>query len=149
MITWYAQEQETSCVAACIRIVLSGFGQQLTEKRVRKILGNPSFGLSLPQACQRLTQAGLKIAFHDNLGLLDLRDCLRDGWYPIVGLERRFFGRTDSTHAVVLVEIDSRAVRALDPLGGSAPEIYSPETFELAWNSAGHQALVIKAPLSL
>lgn len=149
MITWYAQEQETSCVAACIRIVLSSFGQQVTEKRIRKVLGNPPFGLTLPQACQRLMQAGLNIAFHDDWGLLYLRDCLRDGRYPIAGLERRFFGHSDSTHAVVLVEIDNRAIHALDPLGSSAPEIYSPETFELAWNSAGHQALVIKSPFSL
>ncbi|MGH9765991.1 MAG: cysteine peptidase family C39 domain-containing protein, partial [Blastocatellia bacterium] len=143
MITWYAQEQDTSCVAACVRIVLSSFGQQLTEKRIRKILGNPLFGLSLPQTYQRLTQAGLKVAFHDDWALRDLRDCLRDGSYPIVGLERRFFGNRDSTHAVVLIGLSSQAVGAFDPLGSAQAETFNLQTFELAWNSAGHQALVV------
>jgi len=119
MITWYAQEQDTSCVAACIRIALSGFGQQLTEKRIRKVLGDPLFGLSLPQTYQRLTQAGLKVAFHDDWAPHDLRDCLRDGSYPIVGLERRPFGHTDSTHAIVLIGMGSQAVSAFDPLGSA------------------------------
>lgn len=146
MMTWYAQEQEASCVAACIRIVLSDFGQLATEKRIRRLLGNPLFGLNLVTAYERLTRANWQVAFHNDWALLDLRDCLRDGWYPIVGVERRFFGHTDATHAIVLTSISSQAVEALDPLGSSAPETLGLETFERAWNNAGHQALILKSP---
>lgn len=149
MITWYAQEQETSCVAACIRIVLSSFDQRLTEKQIRKVLGDPLFGISLAQTNQRLTQAGLNVAFHEDWALHDLRDCLWDGSHPIVGLERRFFGHTDSTHAVVLLGISSQSVSAFDPLGGAQAETFNLRAFELAWSSAGQQALVIKSPFPL
>ncbi len=139
MIIWHAQERETSCVAACIRMVLSDFGQQIAEKQISKALGNPLFGITLAEAQQRLERAGVSAAFHEDWGLTDLRDCLRAGFHPIVGLERRFFGHTDSSHAIVLLSVDSRFVGAFDPLGSSQPETIKTETFEIAWNSAGHQ----------
>lgn len=147
MLTWYAQEHVASCVAACIRMVLSGFGQFLTEKRIRQILGNPLSGLSLAQAYQRIVSYGVDVAFHrTDWGLIDLRDCLREGWHPIVGIERRFLGHPDALHAVVLLEISNQAVCAFDPLGSAQAEIFNLQTFELAWSNAGQQALVIKSP---
>ena len=35
MLTWFAQEQPTSCVAACVRMVLTGFGVVWTEEQIR------------------------------------------------------------------------------------------------------------------
>ena len=146
MIVWYAQEQEVSCVAACIRIVLSGFEQQLTESRIRRALGNPLFGINLAQAAQRLKDANLLVSHHGDWGLVDLRDCLREGYYPIVGVERRLLGYSDASHAIVLIGISSRFIEAFDPLGAPTPETFKHKTFELAWSSAGRQALVIKSP---
>lgn len=146
MIIWYSQERETSCVAACIRMVLSDFGQQLAEKQIRKALSNPLFGITLAEAQQRLERAGVSAAFHEDWGLTDLRDCLRSGFHPIVGLERRFFGHTDSSHAIVLLAVDGSFITAFDPLGNSQPETIRTRTFEIAWDSAGRQALVIKSP---
>ena len=34
MLTWFAQEQPTSCVAACVRMVLTGFGVVWTEQQI-------------------------------------------------------------------------------------------------------------------
>lgn len=131
-------------------MVLSGFGQFPTEKRIRQILGNPLSGLSRAQAYHQIVGYSVDVAFHHaDWGLIDLRDCLREGWHPIVGVERRFLGHPDALHAVVLIEINSQAVQALDPLGSSIPENISPETFERAWISAGHQALIIKSPFTL
>lgn len=31
MLVWYAQEHPTSCVAACVRMVLTSFGEDWTE----------------------------------------------------------------------------------------------------------------------
>ncbi len=45
-LTWFAQETETSCVAACVRMVLSSFGKIYSEAELREILGNP-LGLTL------------------------------------------------------------------------------------------------------
>jgi hypothetical protein len=103
------------------------------------------YGLSLDTACRLMAQRGLDVTLHSDWGIVDLRDCLRDGWYPIVGVNRRFFGQMDSPHAIVLIEIGSQAIQALVPLGSSAPVILRPETFERAWISAGQEALVIKS----
>lgn len=149
MINWYRQEQHASCVAACVRMVLSGFGQALTERQIRRTLGQSPAGLSLEKACQRIQRIGAQAAWHEDWGLIDLRDCLRDGWYPIVGIERRFFGHADVLHAVILLEISSQSVSVFDPLGSAQVEIFKLQTFELAWNSAGHQALVITSSLPL
>ena len=46
-ITWFEQETPTSCVAACVRMVLNGFGQEYFESELREILGNPILGLTL------------------------------------------------------------------------------------------------------
>jgi hypothetical protein len=131
-------------------MVLSGFGQFPTEKRIRQVLGNPLSGLSLAQAYQRIVSSGkADVSHHTDWGSLDLRDCLRKGWYPIVGVERRFFGHREALHAVVLLEVSSQSVSVFDPLSSAQAETYSLQTFELAWNSAGHQALIIKSSLSL
>ncbi|MCI0387367.1 MAG: hypothetical protein MOB07_01170 [Acidobacteria bacterium] len=149
MLTWYAQEHVASCVSACVRMVLSGFGQFPTEQRLRKILGNPLSGLSLAQAYLQIVSYGVDADFHTDWGLIDLRDCLREGWYPIVGIERHHLGHPDALHAIVLLEISSQAASAFDPLGSSQAETFNLRTFELAWSNAGQQALVIKSPLTL
>ena len=41
MLHWYEQEQPTSCVAACLRIVLSGYGVFCDEAEIRQWLGQP------------------------------------------------------------------------------------------------------------
>ena len=146
MIIWYAQEQHTSCVAACLRMVFSDFGPAPTEKRIRRLLGAAQFGHSLKDAWRQLIAVGMQATLHEDWDLIDLRDCLRDGWYPIVGVERGFFGHNESPHALVLLNVSSQAIQALDPLGTATAEVISPETFARAWCSAGQQALVIQSP---
>lgn len=146
MMIWYSQEQRASCVAACVRMVLSGFGQSLTERQIRRWLRQLPIGLSLAGACQQMHRLGVQAELHSDWGLLDLRDCTREGWNPIVGIERRFLGHSDALHAVVLVEVGGQTIRVFDPLGSSQSDTFGSETFERAWFSAGHQVLVIKSP---
>jgi hypothetical protein len=129
--------------------VLSGFGQRLTEKRIRRILGYSSIGHTLAQACQRISELGVDATLHYDWSLIDLRDCLRNGWHPIVGVERQFLGHHVASQAIVVINVSSQAVQFLDPLGSSTAEIGLPETFESAWAGADQQALVIKSPFPL
>lgn len=147
MIVWFAQEHPSSCVAACLRMVLASFGQQHSEADLRRLLGNPRFGLTLARAANKLLEAGAVARLHVDWGLDDLRDCLRDGSYPIVGIERRFFGHPNATHAVVVTAVRSTEVEMLDPLLGSTPEISQVETFTMAWRGAGQEALVLLSQL--
>jgi hypothetical protein len=116
MLTWYAQEQSTSCVAACVRMVLTGFGVTWTEGQVRSIFGRPRLGITLTAAHARLVHAGARVALHEDWSLDDLREAL---------------GRT---------------IHILDPVEGPQPQRYGREAFVLAWQMAGHEALIIEAP---
>ncbi|MGH9799424.1 MAG: hypothetical protein ACRD82_03590, partial [Blastocatellia bacterium] len=127
MIIWFAQEQLTSCVAACIRMVITGLGQNLTEKQIQHALGSSSIGHTLVQAYQQMRWLGVDATLHDDWNLIDLRDCLRDGLHPIVGIDPQFLGHQVSPHAIVIVAITSQAVKFLDPLGSSTPETISSE----------------------
>ena len=97
---------------------------------------------------KRLRSVEAVTQWHADWGLDDVRDCLRDEAYPIVGIERRFFGYPSATHAVVITAVQSMEVAMLDPLVGPAPQICHIATFAAAWRSAGQEALVLLSPLS-
>lgn len=128
-------------------MVLANFGQQQSEAELRHLLGNPRFGLTLTRAASKLLEAGAVAQLHVDWSLDDLRDCLRDGSYPIVGIERRFFGHPSATHAVVVMAVRSSEVEWLDPLLGPTPQISQVETFTTAWRSAGQEALLLLSQL--
>lgn len=146
MIRWFAQEHPASCVATCVRMVLTAFGQQRSELVIRQILGNPRFGVTLRIATQKLMEARALAQWHGDWGIDDVRDSLRAGEFPIVGIERRFFGHSSAAHAVVLTGIDGQMIEMLDPLV-EQPQTTQIETFTMAWHSAGQEALVILNPL--
>jgi ABC-type bacteriocin/lantibiotic exporter with double-glycine peptidase domain len=146
MLTWYAQEQPTSCVAACVRMVLTGFGVMWTEGQVRMVFGRPRLGITLTAAHARLIHVGARAGLHEDWNLDDLRETLRRSRYPIVGVERHLLGYPPASHAIVVVQITSRAVHVLDPVEGPQPQRYRREAFVLAWQMAGHEALVVEAP---
>ena len=143
---WYRQEQPTSCVAACVRIVLSGYGVFCDEAEVRQWLGQPRLGITLGAAQTRLAKTGVQVEWYDDWNLDDLRDALRQGWHPIIGVERQLFGTPAARHAIVLVSLTSQTVQALDPYDGPQPQKYGTQTFERAWRLAGQEALLILAP---
>jgi len=147
MIEWYAQEHPASCVSACVRMVLTAFGQRREESEIRRLLGNPRFGLTLAQAVYKLIENGAFAERRENWNIDDLRDCLREDNFPIVGVERRFFGHSSATHAVVLLSVKVDSVEFFDPLTTGKPQITSRENFETAWHSAGREVLVLQSPL--
>ena len=76
MLVWYAQEHPTSCVAACVRMILTSFGEDWTEAQVRGVLGRPRLGITLTAAHARLMHAGARATLHDDWSLDDLREAL-------------------------------------------------------------------------
>lgn len=146
MLVWYAQELQSSCVAACVRMTLGALGLQLAESQVRDLIGHTRLGMSLGAARMRLVEAGAMAQFHDEWSLDDLRDTLRTGYHPIVGVERHSLGYPRAFHAVVLIEVTSAAITAIDPLDGPEPRGYGVAAFTAAWETAGREALVIEAP---
>jgi ABC-type bacteriocin/lantibiotic exporter with double-glycine peptidase domain len=145
-MNWFAQELRTSCVAACVRMVLSLFGQEFPVSLLRERLQVSPLGLSLGEAAVQLTRLGVTAEFHRRWNIPDLRDCLRKGFFPIVGIERRVFGYPDASHAIVVRAITSQVTEVLDPLSQQASDALPLVTFELAWVESGRQALVIQSP---
>ena len=146
MPRWCAQEQPTSCVAACLRMVLTGFEAEWTEAQLRTLLGQPLLGITFTAAHARLVQAGARAHLHADWSLDDLRAAVRRRHAPIVGVERHLLGYPPASHAIVVVRITSRGVQAFDPLDGPQPQHYGREAFTLAWHLSGHEALVLETP---
>ena len=141
MLTWYAQEQPTSCVAACVRMVLTGFGVFWTEDQVRRVLGRPRLGITLTAAQARLEQAGARVTLYPAWNLDDLREAVRRGAAPIVGVERHLLGSPPASHAIVVAQVTSRLVEAFDPMEGPQPQAYGHGAFTQAWGLAGQEVL--------
>lgn len=148
MLTWYAQEQPTSCVAACVRMVLTGFGLAWTEGQVRALLGRPRLGITLTAAQAHLLHAGAGATLHEAWSLDDRREAVRRSYAPIVGVERHLLGHLPASHAVVVVQVISHSVEILDPFAGPQPQRYGHETFVRAWEMVGHEVLVVEVPPS-
>lgn len=145
MLTWFAQELSSSCVSACVRIVLSGLDVMASEEQVRRLLRHDKFGLSLATAQTRLASAGANVFFHNDWSLDDLRDELRQAHYPIVGVERHWLGYSSASHAIVLVGLSSNGVEVLDPMNGPQVRTFGLSAFEQAWTRADKEVLVITA----
>jgi ABC-type bacteriocin/lantibiotic exporter with double-glycine peptidase domain len=145
MLHWYAQELQSSCVVACVRMVLGELGVPIAEASVRRLIGHTSLGTSLTVAQRQLSNAGVVAFLHADWSMDDLRDTLRAGHHPIVGVERHLLGYARALHAVVLAEVSSMAVTVLEPLDGPEPRRYGVAAFTLAWEVAGREALVITA----
>lgn len=146
MIPWFGQELPSSCVSACVRMVLAGFQVYLTETEIRKLLGHTKLGLSLWTATQQMELAGAILELHDDWNLDDLRDTYRRGLVVIVGIERHLLGFPPASHAVVMVTFNRTDIEILDPLDGPGTRHYSASAFEQAWVEAGKEALVIHTP---
>jgi ABC-type bacteriocin/lantibiotic exporter with double-glycine peptidase domain len=146
MLVWRAQELPSSCVAACVRMVLEGLRVVIAEAQVRRLFGHTRLGVSLAVTQRKLSDAGAMVQRHEDWNLDDLRDALRAGYYPIVGVERHLLGYSRAFHAVVLVEITSTAISVLDPLDGPELRHYGEAAFVSAWEMAGREVLVIKTP---
>lgn len=148
MIQWFAQEHPASCIAACLRMALSSFGAQSTELEIRQLLGNPRYGLTLEQAAAKLLASGAIAEYHADWGLDDLRACLRNGNYPIVGVELRYFGHPSAAQAVVVVAMRATEIEMLDPLSGPHPRVTLIDTFAAAWRNAGQETLILAVSFS-
>jgi hypothetical protein len=125
-------------------MVLEELGALVAEAQVRHLIGHTRLGVSLAIAQRKLSNAGAVVQRHEDWNLDDLRDALRAGYYPIVGVERHLLGYPRAFHAVVLAEITSTAIAALDPLDGPDLRHYGEAAFMSAWEIAGREVLVIE-----
>ena len=141
---FYEQETVESCLPACLRMVLAERGRMMTEARLRKLCHcKPGFGALSSDAVTAAIQLGFTGSEEsESLRLPDLRDALREGIYPIVGVNLSRLRGIWAPHAQVVVAVTSSFVRVHDPLLGRLRLI--PTTFEAAWGDSEFLTILVK-----
>jgi ABC-type bacteriocin/lantibiotic exporter with double-glycine peptidase domain len=88
---FYKQETPDSCLPACQRMVLAARGRRYTEKYLRRLCHcQPMLGTLSTDVVEAARKLGLAATVEDRtMRLFDLRDTIREGVYPIVGVNLR------------------------------------------------------------
>ncbi len=144
MLPLYSQELSTSCVAACVRMVLAALGFAFSEAEIRARCGYSGLGMRLNQVAQGLVDLPVKAEYHTDWNLDDLTAVVRQSVLPIVGVDLRFVDGLFAFHALVIADVTSEQVLVHDPRHGVSPQIISLPTFEEAWESADRECLVLE-----
>ncbi|MFN7948996.1 MAG: cysteine peptidase family C39 domain-containing protein [Blastocatellia bacterium] len=140
---FYEQEKDNSCLPTCLRMVLAAHGLLLTENQVRELCDwNPRTSVSSTSVVAAARALGFIHSREDyGLRLHDLRDELRSGLFPIVGVDPQSYGRI-GLHAQVVVSVASRGITVQDPLLGQF--VTSLLVFEQAWSATDFLTILIE-----
>ena len=123
-------------------MVLAAYGLKLSERALRQKTG---WQEHLGTSSTAIVNTARLLGFPNSretfgLRLYDLRDALRAGVYPIVGVGLQPYGRTGQ-HAQVVARVSSRRVDIHDPLlGRITPNLL---TFESAWQLGDFLTILI------
>jgi len=121
-------------------MVLSGFGLDLTEERLRELCDcSPLFGTEAMRAVEAARELGFAGTAKYTLRYEELHGLVAGGRHPIAYLSLEAIGGTEESHAVVVIEADDQAVTVYDPLHGERR--ISLQSFTTAW--AARRNLVI------
>lgn len=144
MLPLFGQELETSCVAACVRMVLASFGYMLTEAEIRTRCGHSKLGMRLNQIADRLKDLPVAVEYHLDWNRDDLSDAVRCEAFPIVGLDLRLIEGIFAFHAVIVAGLKSDQVILHDPRYSNGAQLVGLLALEMAWNHVDREAVVIK-----
>ena len=140
---FYKQEKDSSCLPACLRMVLAARNVLLSERQLRELCGwHPSRSTTSAGVVAAARALGfLHSREDDGLRLHDLRDALRAGLFPIVGVDLQPYGLMGQ-HAQVVVSVSTRGVMLQDPLLGQFTA--SLFVFEQAWSGSDFLTILIE-----
>lgn len=132
-LPYYSQETGESCLPACLRMVLASYEEHFTEKHLRDLCNcQPGMGTLSSDVVRAARSLGFTNSAETyDWRLLDLRDVIRSGIFPIVGVNLYQLRGTWSPHAQVVVKVTVRSVDVHDPLLGRM--CLMARTFERAW----------------
>lgn len=124
-------------------MVLAAHGLTMSEKRLCELCGwTPQWSVSSMAVVAAARALGFVHSREDyDLRLHDLRDAVRSGLFPIVGIDLRAHGRV-GLHAQVVASVTTHGVRVMDPLLG--PFLTSLLVFEQAWSASEFLAILVE-----
>jgi ABC-type bacteriocin/lantibiotic exporter with double-glycine peptidase domain len=122
-------------------MVLSGFGLDLTEERLRELCDcSPLFGTNAMSAVVAARGLGFANTAKYTLRYEELRGLVEGGKYPIAYLSMEAIGGTEESHAVVVIDADDEAVTVYDPLHGERR--LPRQSFTTGW-AARHNLIIL------
>ncbi len=142
----FQQEQDHTCLPACVRIVLHQLGIQLTELEIGRACQTTPLGTDREIAAAGLSGLGYKITQLQDAPFATISHFIQQHKPVIVFLNVSLlpYARTAAgTHAVVVNDCGTEEVSFIDPARGEEIEI-SSETFIRAWQDRGCRGLVVE-----
>ena len=138
---FHKQETRYSCAPACLRIVLGGFGFDVTEADLRQRCDCTPFGTDALMVVDAARQLGFVETSKYTLTLEELRAVVTDGQYPIVFVELNPIDGIENVHAVFVVGVIQNQIVMFDPLKGERS--LPLQTFNIAWAMRHNLAIIV------
>lgn len=140
------QQEDYSCVPACIRMILLHFGHDYAESKICEVCQTTDRGTSPNHAAAGIAMLGFTAAKLKNEPFEVLKQFINEGT-PVITLldvhQLPYAKSSAGLHAVAVNGFDGNHVSYIDP--ARAEEITVPEeTFLRAWQECGSLGLVIK-----
>lgn len=130
-LVFYKQETPYSCVPTCLRMVLSGFNIDLSEKELRELCDCTIYGTKALQAVDAARQLGFGNTVKSTLSMDELLAQVNSEIYPIVFVNLLPIDQIKNGHALVVIAVEESDISVYDPLQGERKIPRS--TFERAW----------------
>jgi ABC-type bacteriocin/lantibiotic exporter with double-glycine peptidase domain len=124
-------------------MVLAALGEDRPASRWAKFLDSYDFGTPASNV-KNLQKIGYQVRY-GTFSLDKLQSYMREGAYPIVFVRAGElpWSDFDSSHALVLTQIDPTKVKLHDPALPDGPTYLSKEEFLLAWSEFDYLAAII------
>ncbi len=140
---FHQQETPDSCVPACLRMVLSGFGIEKSETELRQLCDCGIFGTVALKAVDAARQLGFSNTRKCTLSIEELENLIVSSSYPIVYVNLLPIDQYKCAHAMVVIGIEETVVSVFDPLQGERQLLRS--TFEEAWGIMHNLSILVQA----
>lgn len=144
----FKQEQDFTCVLACIRIVLHGLGVELPETKIAEVCNATPFGLDQFEAYDGIMTLGFRATVRENAGFDEVVKLLRKQQPVIAFVSVKYLPYAKDqkgTHAVVVSGFGEDNITFVDPARGEEINL-ELDTFLKAWQSRGRIGIVIDLP---
>src|SRR5438067_13369926 len=140
---FHKQETPSSCVPACLRMVLSSFGLDVAESELRTLCDCTAFGTDALKAVAAARRLGFARTAKHTLSAAELAAQVGQSSYPIVFVNTLPIDGIKGEHALVVLEISETGVAVYDPLLGE--RTLPRATFAAAWAMMCNLAILIEA----
>lgn len=145
---FFKQETRYSCAPACLRMVLGGFGVEVSEAELRHLSDCTPLGTDAFRLVEAARHFGFTASRKHTLASLDeLARLIDEGLFPIVYVDLWPLrgGLSGQFQSLVVINVEPESVLVLDPLAGERG--LAREEFQAAWAEMHLLTIVIAASI--